>query len=228
MSVIRLLFALVISGFAVQPAVAQSVADQARRGQPIALFDGSTLEGWAKQDGKAAKGWVIQDGTLFRKERSGDLYHSHWYVDFELTFEFKISEGGNSGVKYRVQRYGKQLLGCEFQVQDDKGRDFHRHATGAIYAVCEPSKNKETRPVGEWNQAKIVVCGDRIEHWLNGQKIVDIAAGKEEWLKRVKQSKFRDKPFFGQNREGRIFLQDHGSPVWYRNITLTPLDGGGR
>ncbi len=194
------------------------------RGQPIELFDGKTLEGWSRRDGSPSKNWGVDEGTLFRATRGGDLYHRHWFRDFDFSFEWKIEDKGNSGVKYRVQAYGSQMLGCEYQVQDDNGHAFNRHATGGLYAVVEPGKNKSQRPSGEWNRSRIVVCGNQVEHWLNGERVVATEIGSPDWLKRVESSKFRDKPFFGQNREGRIFLQDHGNPVWFRNMVLTPLD----
>lgn len=198
------------------------------RGKPITLFDGTSMDGWVKRDGSQPKNWVIDEGTLFRKSGGGDLYHQDWYRDFELSFEWKLQEAGNSGVKYRVRQYGKQMLGCEYQLQDDKDRPFNRHATGALYAVYEPGKNKETKPVGSWNTSKIVVCGNKIEHWLNGEKVVDADVASLDWIKRVKGSKFRQKTTdgraFGEHREGQIFLQDHGNPVWYRNIVVVPLD----
>ena len=160
----------------------------------------------------------------FVKIPGGDLYHRDWYRDFELSFEWKIKEKGNSGVKYRVRQYGKQMLGCEYQIQDDAPNTSDRQSTGSLYAVYEPTKNRKTNPVGSWNVSKIMVCGNKIEHWLNGEKVVDASVASWDWIKRVEGSKFRDKYSFGENREGRIFLQDHGNPVWYRNIVVVPLD----
>ena len=194
------------------------------RGQPIQLFDGKTMDGWAKRDGSPPKNWVVEDGTIFRKSGGGDLYHEQWFQDFDFEFEWKLKAGGNSGVKYRVQAFGKQMLGCEYQLQDDKGRDFHRHSTGALYAVYEPSKNKQPPVIDQWNKSRIIVCGQFIEHWLNDERILQVTAGDLDWWKRVEKSKFRKKDGFGLNREGRIFLQDHGNPVWFRNLVLTPLD----
>ena len=198
------------------------------RGKPIVLFDGSSMDGWVKRNGSKSKNWVIEDGTLFRKESGGDLYLQDWYRDFELRFEWKVQKNGNSGVKYRVRQYGTQTLGCEYQLQDDKDRPFNRHATGALYAVYEPEKNKKTNPIGSWNTSKIVVTGNKIEHWLNGKKVVDADVASHDWINRVQGSKFQQKTTvgsaFGEHREGRIFLQDHGKPVWFRNIVVVPLD----
>ena len=197
------------------------------RGQPIALFDGQTLDGWTNRNGKPHPGWTVSEGSIYRAKGGGDLYHKHFYRDFELTFEWKIQENGNSGVKYRVQPFGRQMLGCEFQIQDDKQRDYNNQASGALYAVYEPAKNKVPVELGQWNRSKIVVCGNQIEHWLNGELVVHARVGSPEWLQRVGQSKFRDKQQFGENREGRLFLQDHGQPVWFRKLVVVPLDCGG-
>ena len=192
------------------------------RSQPIMLFEGNSMAGWTSRDGTENDGWIIQDGTLHRSKRGGDLYFNMWFKDFELTFEWKLEKGGNSGVKYRVKDYGKQSLGCEFQCQDDT--TFDKHSAGGLYALFAPDQEKrKLKPAGEWNHGKIVVCGNRIEHWLNGEQVVKAVVGNQDWLDRVKNSKFSDKPGFGQNPWGRIFLQDHGNPVWFRDITLTPL-----
>ena len=194
------------------------------RGLPVPLFDGQSLDGWCRKDGEPSQNWRVVDGTLYRASGGGDLYHRNWFRDFELSFEWRIEKGGNSGVKYRVQPYGKQMLGCEYQIQDDAGQPGTVHSTGSIYAVVEPSKNKVQNPLDQWNRSRIVVCGNDVEHWLNDQRIVSTRIGQLDWLQRVGKSKFHDKEFFGQNREGRIFLQDHGNPVWFRNIMLVPLD----
>ena len=207
----------------IEIAAGQSVSGPVR-GEPIKLFDGESLQGWSKQNGNPAKNWVVEEGSIGWKSRGGDLYHEHWYRDFELTFQWKIGAGGNSGVKYRVQAYGKRFLGCEYQVFDDKPKSFGKQSTGSLYALYGPSKNKVTKPLGEWNQSKIVVCGNHVEHWLNGAKVVDATFGSSDWNKRVADSKFNKYDQFGLNREGRIFLQDHGKPVWFREIVVTPLD----
>ncbi len=197
---------------------------QPLRGNPISLFDGHSLEGWEKQNGQAPDNWVVEEGTIYRASKGGDLYHKNWYRDFELSFHWKLNEKGNSGIKYRVKQYGKRNLGCEYQIMDEQDGLFTKTSSGSIYALYQPGKNKKLNPIGEWNQSKIVVCGRRIEHWLNGEKIVEANVGSPDWLSRVENSKFMPLANFAQNREGRIFLQDHGQPVWFREIVLVPLD----
>ena len=194
-----------------------------RSGQPLALFNGYSMEGWAKADGTPHPGWVVQDGALFRQSGGGDLYHESDHRDFELHFQWMISEGGNSGVKYRVQKYGNAWLGCEYQVLDDQNAK-ERNKAAWLYDVYETAAEKPTVYPNVWYSSKIVVCGNRIEHWLNGVRVVQADVGGDEWLERVAKSKFRNREGFGANREGRIFLQDHGNPVWYRNIVLVPLN----
>ncbi len=193
------------------------------RGQPIQLFDGKSLTGWSRLDGEPSQNWVVQDGSLHCQKRGGDLYHEHWFKDFELSFTWKILKDGNSGVKYRVKNYGNRLLGCEYQIYDDQQKPFGKQSTGALYALFEPAKSKTVHPLGQWNESKIVVCGNRVEHWLNGQLVVQATVGSPDWLDRVSNSKFREYACFGQNQEGRIFLQDHGKPVWFSKIELVPL-----
>ena len=176
------------------------------------------------QNGDPSNNWVVEDGAIYRKSKGGDLYHDHWYRDFELTFEWKLEANGNSGIKYRVQPYGNRFLGCEFQIQDDNQTGSDRHSTGSLYGIYEPNSNKIAKPILQWNEAKIVVCGNQLEHWLNGSKIVEATFGSPDWFARVADSKFNKHDGFGLNREGRIFLQDHGNPVWFRNIVATPLD----
>jgi hypothetical protein len=148
------------------------------------------------------------------------------YGDFDLSFEWKIAKGGNSGLKYRVRKYDSNTLGCEYQILDDlnaKGGDKPIFSAGSLYALYEPNAKKVLKPAGEYNSARIVVQGSKIEHWLNGQKIVEVTVGDAEWKRRVADSKFNKREGFGMNRFGKIMLTDHGNDVWYKNLKLTPL-----
>jgi hypothetical protein len=192
-------------------------------GLPVVLFDGASTRGWTRADGQPHEGWVVQDGALFRKSGGGDLFHEGTWRDFVLYFQWKISTGGNSGLKYRVRQYGRAWLGCEYQILDDQNAR-ERNKSGYLYDVYEASPGKPVMQPEVWQQGKIVVCGNRLEHWLNGVLIVQADTSSEDWKRRVAASKFRSHEGFGANREGRIFLQDHGNPVWFRQIILVPLN----
>ncbi|MBC8355580.1 MAG: DUF1080 domain-containing protein [Planctomycetes bacterium] len=202
-----------------------------RSGQPAPpLFDGRTLDNWTTIAGQpVTTGWEVVDGVIhLNKEqgRAGHIISKHEYGDFELTFDWKIAEGGNSGLKYRVRKYGNKTLGCEYQIYDDEKASNlpPRGSTGSLYALYEPNESKQLNPAGEFNSTRIVVCGNWIEHWLNGKRILTAIVGSPEWDERVAASKFSNEIEFGENRYGKIMLTDHGSEVWYRNIQLRPLN----
>jgi arylsulfatase A len=193
-------------------------------GQPTSLFDGETLRGWTTQDGKpVTKGWTVEDGAIFRKDRGGNIVFEQELGDFELTFDWKIAKRGNSGVKYRVRKYGGRLLGCEYQLLGETGRNLSKGSCGSLYALYEPNDKKQLNSVGDWNTAKIVVHGPMIEHWMNGERIVEADLGSDEWRKRLARSKFSPHKDFARNPLGRIMLTDHGHQVWYRNLVVTLL-----
>lgn len=198
--------------------------------KPLPLFDGLTLKGWVDGAGNPVKagGWVAEDGTLHRKGKGGSIYTALEYGDFELNLQWKISEAGNSGIKYRVKKYGSALLGPEYQVlDDDKHPDGQkregRRKSAALYDLFKCNDQKQIKPVGEWNQTKIIVRGSKAEHWLNGKKVLVYDTRSEAWKKEHAASKFKGLKDFAQNKWGRIMLQDHNDLVWYRNITLKPL-----
>jgi hypothetical protein len=198
----------------------------------IPLFNGTSLDGWVTSGGEpVTRGWVVEDGMLVRASRGGSIFTAKEYGDFDLRFDWKIARRGNSGVKYRVSFFEKGVygnpgwLGCEYQLFDDVGRPTGpEHSTGAIYALVPPSADKKLRPVGEFNESRIVVRGSRIEHWLNGTKIAEADTSSQDWHERIAASKFNDVAGFAQNTKGRVELQDHGSKVWFRKIVLRPLD----
>ena len=190
------------------------------------LLDGESLDNWMFADGKPiVDGWEVVDGAIHLKrgkQRTGHIVTRHQYGDFDLSFEWKIAKGGNSGLKYRVRNYGRKTLGCEYQIHD-RGSPTdtpERRSTGGLYAVFEPDPERQLKPTGEFNASRIIVRGDHIQHWLNGRLIVEAMVGNSEWDRRIASSKFNDKPVFGRNRFGRIMLTDHGSEVWYRNFRI--------
>lgn len=196
-----------------------------------AVFDGRTLDNWTTLDGKpVTSGWEVIDGAIHLnrgKKRAGHIITRDQYGDFDLEFEWKIAARGNSGLKYRVRNYGKKTLGLEYQILDDpkfqNGQPSGKGSTGSIYALYEPNEKTSLKPAGEFNSSRIVVHGNVIEHWLNGELIASADVGSEEWDRRVAASKFSDADGFSRNRFGRIMLTDHGAEVWYRNFRIRPV-----
>jgi hypothetical protein len=190
----------------------------------------ATLDHWTTLGGQpVTRGWKVVDGTIHlgaSKSRAGDIVTAIDYADFELEFQWKIAAGGNSGIKYRVRDFDGKVLGLEYQICDDSvlnDRGNSNQSTGAIYELYEPNHNKVLNPPGQFNRGKIVVHGNWIEHWLNGQLIVTAQIGSSEWYRRKARSKFADVDGFGENWQGKIMLTDHGSEVWYRDLTIRPL-----
>jgi hypothetical protein len=192
------------------------------------LFDGRTLAGWRGFKTEAPPdGWKAVDGSLSREAPGGDIVTVDRFDSFELRLEWKIAEGGNSGIFFRVADDGDYVwsTGPEMQVLDNArhadGKD-PKTSAGSNYALHAPSRDV-TRPVGEWNAARIVVKGPHVEHWLNDVKLLEYELGSADWEARVQASKFKAMPGYGRSTTGRIALQDHGDPVWFRDIKIRPL-----
>ena len=174
-------------------------------------------------------GWSMNDGILhFDGNKCGDLVTKQEFENFILEFDWKISDAGNSGVMYRVSLGDKKPYksGPEYQIlDDDKHKDgkLESHRAGALYALYIPN-NKTLNPVGQWNSSKIVLNGNSVQHWLNGKKVVEAEFGSKDWNEKVNASKFKTWEKFGKNKTGHLCFQDHGDPVWYRNITIKPMD----
>lgn len=208
------------------------------------LFDGKTTTSWQPLFDPAAplRRWEVREGTLSVLKSDGSetgndiVYERQIGPAFEYAFEFKFSEGGNSGVKYFVDKQynpgGKSGIGLEYQVLDDErhpdakmGRDGNR-TLGSLYDLI-PSKKLDKRfqrKIGDWNQGKIIVYPDnRVEHWLNGFKVVEYVRGSPKYLDLVAQSKYKNWKGFGQARQGYLLLQDHGDAASYRSLKLREL-----
>jgi 3-keto-disaccharide hydrolase len=191
-------------------------------------FRCESLAGWTTVDGSpVTSGWEASGGEIRLNRsagRGGHIITAAEFGNFDLSFEWKIAARGNSGLKYRVRKYGNQTLGLEYQICDDPAdRPVTKKSSGALYDLYEPAAERVLKPAGEWNTARIVVRGDRIEHWLNGGLIVTATVDDDEWQRRIGASKFADEEKFGENRTGRIMLTDHGSDVAYRNFVFRPL-----
>ena len=196
----------------------------------VRLFDGESLDGWTTASGTPVRaGWTAADGVLYRKGAGGDIFTADEFGDFVLDFDWKISPGGNSGVKYRVTKYGGALLGPEYQILDDEQhpdgrlREGRREAA-ALYDLYRCNDDKHLQAVESWNHSRIIARGSRVEHWLNGQRVLAYDTSGEDWRTQVAGSKFSKIDHFAQNPRGRFMLQDHGDEVWYRNILVRSLD----
>ena len=217
------------------------------------LFDGSSLTGWRGlgRDTVPTAHWTVEDGAI-KKIASGQVPHAPdgqpltggdlmtdaTYGDFEFAWEWKISPGGNSGVKYNVSEALSTTLeprnaakGFEYQMLDDDRHEDGKlpsHRAGALYELVPPNAQKRLRPVGEWNQSRIVFRGRHGEHWLNGAKVVAYDLGSPEMRAALAASKYRVIPWFGDRRRGPIVLQDHGDAAWFRDVKLRELPAAGR
>jgi len=198
------------------------------------LFDGASLAGWTSHRGGAAptKGWTVADGVLSVEKGGGDLISSRTFKAFELTVEFRLSPGANSGIFYLTQEgVGKKgpVMGLEFQILDDlghadakRGKDGNR-TVGALYDLVSPPADKAPAAVRVWNHARIVTSADgrKVEHWLNGRRVVAYDRGSEDFRARRAASKFAGSQHgadFGEWPEGAILLQDHGDRVDFRSV----------
>ncbi len=215
------------------------------------LWDGKSGDGWrsAKTNTFPQHGWSIADGVLTVHDNKGeesagggDILTAKRYADFELTAEFKLTPGANSGIKIFVQPNispidkvtGKptgvgSAIGMEFQLLDDAlhpdaklGKDGDRKL-GSLYDLMPAPANKVTKPIGEWNRARIVSRGQHVEFWLNGQLTVQFERGSENFRAHVAESKFKNIPDFGEWADGHILLQEHGNEVSFRNVKIREL-----
>ena len=230
---------------------ATSSADAAGPAAPNTLTAAEVAEGWTLVfDGESTAGfrgygrddmpesWVVEDGTLTHAASSGnmdggDIITIEEFDDFDLVFDFRVAPEGNSGVFFHVQEqdgYGLWQVAPEYQVLDDPAyiamgtMDMTRHLTGDNYALHEATE-RPLNPTGEWNTGRIVVRGDHVQHWLNGVMTVEYDMYTDDWEARVAASKFGVEPHYGRATSGAIGFQDHGTPVWYRNVKIRRLDG---
>ncbi len=219
------------------------LSEQERKNGLILLWDGKTTQGWrgAYKDKFPEKGWELKDGTLSviasngaESQNGGDIVTEKEFGAFDLQFEFKLSEGANSGVKYFVTEKEENkgsAIGLEYQVLDDeKHPDAKQGAAGnrtlgSLYDLIPSLKIKRgLHAIGEWNSGRIIVFPDnRIEHWLNGYKIVEYQRGTPVYNALVARSKYANWENFGMSAEGHILLQDHGDKVFFRSIKIKNL-----
>lgn len=209
--------------------------DEERDGWKL-LFDGESLDGWRDYQGETVEGpWKVVDGMLEAQGEGADEYGylstTEQYENFILDFDWKIAEGGNSGVLYHVMERPQYkvpyVTGPEYQLIDDEGFDGDLEdwqLTGADYAMYTADEAKKNlKPVGQWNNSRIVFDNGHVEHWLNGEKIVEFEAWSPDWFERKKAGKWGDVREYGLPRYGYIVLQDHGAKAWFQNMKIKEL-----
>lgn len=196
------------------------------------LLQDRSLRLWTLPNGEPVKeGWQFEaDGVLHLVGKGNNILTRDEYQDFDLWFDFRISEKGNNGIKYRVQKFGSSWLGPEYQIQDDAAfpKMAAKHYTASLYDLVDRSNSIFERrylPLTEWSSGRIVVQHNRLRHWMNGNLIIDENSDSQHFDEAVNASKFKSTTGFGKNHSGRIMLTDHGSEVWYRNVYIRSLNG---
>jgi hypothetical protein len=232
---------------AIAPLAAQSAAKAQARKDPTAptttagkdgwvqLFDGKDLKGWRGYKRPDATGtrWTVADGMLTISSSGAgdtrgarDLISEATFDQFDLRWEWKVSQGGNSGVKYFVLEDQDAAIGHEYQIIDDE-----RHAdakigphrqTAAFYDVF-PAHDRPLKPAGEWNASEVIVKGTHVTHVLNGKTVLEYDLGSPALMAAIDKSKFKGIARFGKPQNGHILVQDHGDQVWYRKIEIKKL-----
>lgn len=199
------------------------------------LFDGKTLNGWRgyKKADAAETRWKVENGIVTIPENDGkdtrgqrDIITDATYDQFDLKWDWKVAQGGNSGLKYFVLEDESSAIGHEYQMIDDERHPDakigpHRQ-TAAFYDVL-PAADRPLKPAGEWNSSEVIVKGKHVEHWLNGKKVLQYELDSPELRAAIAKSKFKDIARFGKPQKGHILIQDHGNAVWYRNVRIKPL-----
>lgn len=223
-----LLFACQPSPKAQEEKTVDPFAPPSSEGNWIPLFDGVSLEGWRAFKNKPNNSWEVVDSMIHCKagdaaDQRGDLVTSQEYENFEFVTDWMIEEGGNSGIIYRASEEFDQsyLSGPEYQLLDDKNYP-DPNPTASNYDMNMPV-NALIKPAGQWNNSRIIVNGDHVEHWLNGVKVVDYTLHSEDWLASKAKSKWKDVAGYGMAKKGHICLQDHGHQVWFKSIWIKKL-----
>ena len=198
------------------------------------LFDGSSTAGWRgyKKPDAAGLRWIVKDGAVCLPPADGadtrghrDIITTDTFGDFDLTWQWQVQPGSNSGVKYFVVERGDAAIGHEYQIIDDARHPDAKISTERQTASFYDVKSATARPIkaiGEWNTSRVLVQSNQVEHWLNGTKVLDYELGSPETLAAVQDSKFKSNAGFGTKTPGHLLLQDHGDAVCYRSVKIRP------
>jgi Domain of Unknown Function (DUF1080) len=220
----------VTRGFVVAcAAITLFVGGTSAQPQWTSLFDGKAITYWrGYQMTTVPNSWTVEEGAItWTKGVAVDLVSREQYTNFEFEFDWKVPPGGNSGVMFRVTEDLERTYhsGPEFQILHNAGHSDGKNpmtSAGSNHSLHAPTKDM-TKPVGEWNQGRLVVNGNHVEHWLNGEKVVDYDLHSPDWTKRLMASKFKDVPRYGREPKGHLVLQEHGSRIQYTNLRIKVL-----
>jgi hypothetical protein len=225
---ISLVAALSIAAEAAAQSPPNTLTDAEKAAGWKLLFDGKTTAGWRAYGADTMpSGWQAVDGILTRVSRAADIITKEQYGDFELTLDWKLEPRGNSGLFYRAVEGLEWIYhgAPEYALLDDAGHNDGKNvltSAGSVHSVYAPPRGV-VKPAGEWNTSRVVAKGTHIEHWLNGQKVVEYEQGSADWAKRVAASKFANWPMYGKSMRGHIGLQEHGGRAEFRNIKIREL-----
>ena len=217
--------------------------DSSKNSDWIYMFDGKTTDGWRGYNNETMpKKWEVINGELtfnteLKLEKDWDggndiIYYKEQFENFELYLEWKLPKGGNSGVFYHVQEGydAPHNISPEYQILDDDGWEEINNAklknwqkAGANYGMHEPNISKKLNPSGQWNSSRIIYDNNKVEHWLNGKIILSFFKDSDDWNKKRNSEILRDKTDYGKFKKGYIALQDHDTPIWFRNIRIKKL-----
>ena len=225
----------------------QWILDQYQVSEPASLIPAKGLAGWTRNGGgeiAAPSKWRNQEGKIIFENsentqsfQGGDIVTAKQYTNFVLDFVWIASQKCNSGIKYRLKNFGTTgarlangWLGCEYQILDESSANADRGSTASLYHVFPPDKDKKKlNPHGQVNTGRIVVLDNHIEHWLNGEKVMQCEVGNESWKKAIAESKFSKEDGesigFGENPTGFIMLQDHGGTITFEKIVIREIGG---
>lgn len=191
------------------------------------LFDGKTTAGWRsfKKETFPDKGWVVENGSLKKIAgvQGGDIMTTNTFEQFDLRWEWKIPAKANNGIKYFITEERGGPIGHEYQMIDDAIVKNPKQRTASFYDILPPNEQSALKPPGEWNQSRVLVQGDRVEHWLNGVKVLHYELGSEKVKTAVAASKFKDVKGFGERLKGHILLTDHKDEAVFRNLKIREL-----
>lgn len=221
----------------------QLTIDEKKKGWKL-LWDGKTTNGWrgAKLEEFPESGWQIEDGILSvlasggaESTAGGDIVTTEQFGDFELTVDFKLTPGANSGIKYyvdtNINKGAGSSIGLEYQILDDAlhpdaklGNHDGSRTVSSLYDLIQADVNKPIHPIGEWNTAYIISKNNHVEHWLNGTKVLEYERKSDDYKKLVSESKYAKWPNFGELDKGEILLQDHGDLVSFKNVKIRPIN----